>query len=450
MRTPHTIILTLATLLSAGLTNAADRVALVIGNNAYENVATLDNPLNDARAVAGQLQAGGYEVIKVEDGGVNEMSFALKKFARAAAGADVAVFFYAGHGFEVNQKNYLAPVDANLEIDPNLSGEDQELALDFALDRETIPLEDIMRELRDSVSGLKLVVLDCCRNNPFAKSRSWARTRSGDSGGLAKVSEKELPEGTMMVFSGEPGKAVPDGAGNHSPFTSALLAELDAKKNAGMMLLFTGVSQRIESDQKPWLKFDGTGASVAAFVDEPLIPGDATPGSVVDTTPAKPDTTPAPEPGGNSNMQAELEKLRAEMAQKEKDAEMAAEIAKLKQQLADMQTSNTPTTPPPAPQNSSRNFNQSQWVIACEAEDSRNSAQAAASRWSARGFPSGVLWIPDYSSLSGAKLWLVYVGPWDYNDRGSVQSTLNQVVSYYRDAYGIKIDQSGKRETIAP
>ena len=431
-------------LFSATVCFGADRVALVIGNNAYENVATLDNPLNDARALATQLQAGGYEVIKVEDGGVNEMSFALKKFARAASGADVAFFFYAGHGFEVNQKNYLAPVDANLEIDPGLSGEDVELALDFALERETIPLDAVMRELRESVGGLKLVVLDCCRNNPFAKSRSWAKSRSGSKGGLAKVSEKELPEGTMMVFSGEPGKEVPDGSGDHSPFTEALLAELETQRNAGMMLLFTGVSQRIESDQKPWLKFDGTGASVAAFVDEPLIPGNAEPGTVVTTEPAMPDV-----PAG-SDMKAELERLRVEMEQKEKDAEMAAEIAALKQKLAEMEASKTMPSTPPAPQSANRDFNRAQWVIACEAEGSRNDAQAAADRWASRGFSSGILWIPDYSSLSGAKLWLTYVGPWDYSDQSSVRSTLSRVSQYYRDAYGIKIDQSGKRETIAP
>lgn len=424
------------------LAPAAERVALVIGNGGYEHVLELENPTNDAAAVAAELEEGGYEVIRVDNGGVGDMAFALKKFARAARRADVAVFFFAGHGFEVKGKNYLVPVDAKLEIDPDLEGDDAALALEFALDRETIPLELVMRELRTAAGGLKLIVLDCCRNNPFARTRSWARSRSGNSGGLAEVAEGEIPEGTMIVFSGAPGREVPDGEGKHSPFTEALLKEIDAERNAGMMKLFTGLSRRIESDQKPWMKFDGSGQSVAAFVDEPLIPGTGLPGRGGDG-----ESSPgAPADSEETAMRAELERLRREKANAEEDAKMAAEIDALKEQLAKLASEKKMETPEPPPP--SRNMNVAQWVIACEAEETRAEAEQAASRWNARGFPSGVLWIPDYSSLSGAQLWLVYVGPWDYADRASVKSTLPQVNRYYGEAYGIKIDQSGKRETL--
>lgn len=451
-------------LLAAGIFShaglAGERVALVIGNGEYENVTVLDNPVNDAEAVTARLRVGGYEVIHVENGGVDKMALSLKKFARKAAKADVAVLFFAGHGFEVKGTNYLVPVDADLEIDPELKGEDAEIALEFALDRETIPLETVLEDLGKNSSGLKLIVLDCCRNNPFAKSRSWARKRSGSDGGLAEVSESQMPEGTMMVFSGEPGREVPDGAGDHSPFTEALLAEIDTQPHAVMTKLFSGVSQRIESDQKPWIKFDGAGQSFAAFTQHPLLPGSN------EENESGADSASPPSSQGEA-MRAELEKLRLEKeraeaqmkieelqrekekAESESSAKMAAEIAALREQLAALEAKkDQPQSPPEMP---SRNIRpSSQWVIACEAEESERLARQKANRWQSRGFSAGVLWIPDYSSLSGAKLWLTYVGPWDYSDKSAVKSTLSRVTPYFRNAYGIKIDQSGKRETIAP
>lgn len=88
------------------------------------------------------------------------------------------------------------------------------------------------------------------------------------------------------------------------------------------------------------------------------------------------------------------------------------------------------------------------WVIACEAEGSARTANAAVERWRAKGFSAGSLWIPDYSSLSGAKLWLVHVGPFEYSQKAEAQRMLGEVKKHYKDAYGIKIDNSGKRETF--
>jgi formylglycine-generating enzyme required for sulfatase activity len=118
--------------------------------------------------------------------------------------------------------------------------------------------------MRKQMTGLKIVVLDCCRNNPFAGTRSWARSRSG-GGGLAQVTEADLPEGTMLVFSGEPGQEVPDGAGDHSPFAEALLGEMKGSGQAPVLTVFTGVATKVKGRQKPWIKFDGTGRSLHAF-----------------------------------------------------------------------------------------------------------------------------------------------------------------------------------------
>jgi len=102
----------------------------------------------------------------------------------------------------------------------------------------------------------------------------------------------------------------------------------------------------------------------------------------------------------------------------------------------------TPGTPPVPAAGGTK------WVIACEAEGSARTANAAVERWRARGFSAGSLWIPDYSSLSGAKLWLVHVGPFDYSQKAEAQRMLGEVKKHYKDAYGIKIDNSGKRETF--
>tara|TARA_R110000850_G_scaffold257366_2_gene383579 strand:- start:1304 stop:1687 length:384 start_codon:yes stop_codon:yes gene_type:complete len=88
------------------------------------------------------------------------------------------------------------------------------------------------------------------------------------------------------------------------------------------------------------------------------------------------------------------------------------------------------------------------WVIACEAEGKKSDATAAAQRWKNRGFDADVLWIPDYSSLSGANLYLVYVGPFDYLEEAKVKKQVKKVRAHYKDSYAIKVDQSGKRRTL--
>ena len=294
-----TVLICFATFLPAA---EGKRVALVIGNGAYTHVPTLANPTNDSREVSKLLRTAGYEVTEITDGTVKEMGVALRSFAIAGREAEAAVFYFAGHGFEVGGKNYLAPVDAELAVDENLAGDELDAALGFALDAETVPLDGVLGEMRKQMTGLKIVVLDCCRNNPFAGTRSWARSRSG-AGGLAQVTEADLPEGTMLVFSGEPGQEVPDGTGDHSPFAEALLGEMKGSGQAPVLTVFTGVATKVKGRQKPWIKFDGTGRSLHAFSTVALM----TRGVPVAVEAAEPDAKMS---------EAEIERRAKEMAER--------------------------------------------------------------------------------------------------------------------------------------
>ncbi|MBP6601607.1 MAG: SUMF1/EgtB/PvdO family nonheme iron enzyme [Verrucomicrobiales bacterium] len=315
---------------------SADRVALVIGNGNYTHVPTLENPANDAREVSALLRADDYQVTEVIDGTVKQMGVALRTFALAGREASTAVFYYAGHGFEVAGKNYLAPVDAELVVDDSLANEALDAALGFALDDETLPLESVLGELRKQVPGLKVVVLDCCRDNPFARTRSWARSRSG-AGGLAQVTEAQLPEGTMLVFSGEPGQQVPDGTGNHSPFAEALLGEMRSSAGSPMLTVFTGVATKVKGRQKPWIKFDGTGQSLHAFSTVALMSRGVPVAVKVEETVSSAEM---------AKMKAELDAALAKLAAADGNV---AEMAKLQKELEEARSKMGEATTTPAP-----------------------------------------------------------------------------------------------------
>lgn len=228
---------------------AQERVALLIGNNAYENAVPLRNPRSDATALQKTLEAAGYNVTIVLDGGTRDMTRALGRFCEAHKGAESVVFFYAGHGIEVEGENYLLPVDSSLE-------EKADLGL------ETLPLRDVMEQLAKARIGLKIIVLDCCRDNPFgSKARSWMLSRGG--GGLAEVKQNAMAKGTVLVFSGEPGQTVPDGEGGNSPFTTALIEQLQI--GGSVLDIFAGIAEVIVGPQKPWVRFDGSTESLLAL-----------------------------------------------------------------------------------------------------------------------------------------------------------------------------------------
>ena len=187
------------------------RVALVVGNGAYQNVARLSNPPNDAAAIAEALRGAGFEAVELRrDLKASELRRALRDFTDAARSADVAIFYFAGHGIEIDGTNYLIPVDAVLERDADASDEA------IALDRVLGAVEPARK--------LRLVILDACRDNPFATIMKRSVAARGVERGLAKVEPPTL--NTLVAYAAKAGSTASDGDGANSPFTAALVRYL--------------------------------------------------------------------------------------------------------------------------------------------------------------------------------------------------------------------------------
>ena len=190
---------------------AEKRVALVIGNSAYQKVAKLFNPANDAAAVAAMLKAAGFESVESKlNVPANDLRKTLREFAAKTRDADIAVVYYAGHGIELDGTNYLIPVDATLETDGDV------------LD-ETVPLERVLFAV-EPARQLRLVILDACRDNPFAKTMKRTMASRAIGRGLAKV-EPTSPN-TMIAFAAKAGSTASDGDSKNSPFAAALIEHL--------------------------------------------------------------------------------------------------------------------------------------------------------------------------------------------------------------------------------
>src|ERR1700712_1479252 len=186
---------------------AEKRVALVLGNSAYQNVAPLTNPANDSAKMAATLKDAGFDVVDSRrDLPAAETRRALRDFADRARDADIAVVYYAGHGIEVDGSNYLIPVDAKLERDTDIYDEA------FSLDRILIAIEPAKK--------LRLVILDACRDNPFSKKMKRTVATRAVGQGLAKV-EPSSPN-VLIAYSAKAGSTAADGDGSNSPFTAAL------------------------------------------------------------------------------------------------------------------------------------------------------------------------------------------------------------------------------------
>jgi Caspase domain len=207
------LLLISAVILSASTTfsaHAAKRVALVIGNSGYENVTRLPNPANDATAITAILKEAGFVVDTRRDLKTADMRRALRDFADTSRDADVAVVYYAGHGMEVDGTNYLIPVDAALERDLDVYD-------------EAVPLERVLVTI-EPAKQLRLVMLDACRDNPFARSMKRTNGTRAVGRGLAKV-EPSSPN-TLIAFASKAGSTAADGDGKNSPFTIALVKHI--------------------------------------------------------------------------------------------------------------------------------------------------------------------------------------------------------------------------------
>ncbi|HZR76897.1 caspase family protein [Bradyrhizobium sp.] len=194
--------------LSAGPALADKRVALVIGVSKYQQVPRLTNPARDADAVAALFKQAGFDVINNQrDVGIVELRRVIREFSETARDADIAVVYYAGHGIEVDGTNYLVPADAKL-------------ASDFDIEDETISLDRVLKAL-DGTKRLRLVILDACRDNPFANTMKRSVASRAIGRGLAKV-EPTMSD-TLIAFAAKAGAVASDGDGTNSPFAAALV-----------------------------------------------------------------------------------------------------------------------------------------------------------------------------------------------------------------------------------
>jgi uncharacterized caspase-like protein len=254
--------------LSAQPALAERRVALVIGNSAYQNVAQLPNPAKDAAAVAVMFKKAGFDVVdtRLNVGNV-EIRRALREFNGIARNADIAVVYYAGHGIEVDGTNYLIPTDALL-------------ASDFDVEDETISLDRITRML-DPVKRLRLIILDACREDPFARTMKRTLASRSIGRGLAKV--EVTTTDTLVAFAAKAGMTAADGNGEHSPFTTALLDNLTTP-GLDLRIAFGRVRDEVmketNNNQEPYVYGSIGGSTVA------LVPKAPAPHPVAAATPA--------------------------------------------------------------------------------------------------------------------------------------------------------------------
>jgi hypothetical protein len=188
---------------------ADTRVALVIGNSAYKSVARLTNPTSDAQAIADALKGLGFDTTLVLDQGREALQQSLRSFGSKARGADIAAVYYAGHGMEADGQNYLIPVDATLKSDADI-------------DFELVPLDLVLRTVAGA-KHLRLVMLDACRNNPFAAEMANSGGGRAVGRGLVRV---EPANNTLVAYAAKAGTIADDGDGAHSPFATALLSNL--------------------------------------------------------------------------------------------------------------------------------------------------------------------------------------------------------------------------------
>jgi uncharacterized caspase-like protein len=243
MRYLTVLVSLICMLFTADAAKADRRVAFVVGNGTYKNVAQLPNPPIDAKAMASVLRNVGFEVVEGTNLTRDKMTEKLLDFGKKAQGADVAVFFYAGHGIAIAGTNYLLPIDADIksEMDVKLGAA---INIDLTLDQTM------------SDAKVKLVFLDACRDNPFAakikSSASSTRSVSVQTG----LAEMKSGEGTLIAFATGPGQTALDGQeGTNSPFTRALIAHITTpgiEIQQAMTEVRAQVNEETNKGQLPW------------------------------------------------------------------------------------------------------------------------------------------------------------------------------------------------------
>jgi uncharacterized caspase-like protein len=294
---------------------AEKRVALVIGNAAYVHSGPLPNPVNDANDMAGALKQVGFDVVLGLDVDKRAFDTKVREFARALEQADVALFFYAGHGLQVGGRNFLMPVDARLQ---------GERDLDF----EAMSVDFVLRQMElDREGKTNVVFLDACRDNPLARNLARSMgTRSANIGqGLAQV---QTGVGTFIAYSTQPGNVALDGQGRNSPFTAALtkgLREPGRNLTSVMIDVRKDVLTATNGKQVPWDHSALTGEFYFQLA-------------------AAPGTLPkSPQPGSDSAaVQERLRQLEAELKKKSDPQQTAkmVELAQARERLRQLEEAN--------------------------------------------------------------------------------------------------------------
>ena len=282
--------LTAATAL-AGVASTAEaaegrRVALVIGNGAYRNVPALLNPPNDASDIAAALKRLGFTVSLATNAGFDDMRRRLIALGRDAAGAEMAAVYFAGHGMEINGENWLIPVDADLKRDTDAAN-------------EAINLQSVMLQVSNTTS-LGLVILDACRNNPFAArmNRSIA-TRAATMSGLGRIE----PVGNVLVaYAARDGTTALDGDARNSPFAAALLRNIEVS-GVEVTFMFRNVRDDVmeatRNEQQPFVYGSLSRKAIYLAARPPAGAEEAAPSqlpAVVSPAPSRTPTPPAIDP----------------------------------------------------------------------------------------------------------------------------------------------------------
>jgi uncharacterized caspase-like protein len=234
---------------------AEKRVALIIGMSKYQQVPQLENPARDAQAVAALFKKANFDVVDSRhDLGIAELRRAIREFSEISRDADISVIYYAGHGIELNGKNYLIPTDAKLLS--NFDVEDEAISLDRLL------------EALEGVKRLKLVILDACRDNPFAGAMKRVVATRSVGRGLAKV--EPTTSDTLIAFAAKAGAVANDGDGLNSPFAAALVKHI-AEPGLDLRLAFGRVRDDVlkatGNRQEPFL-YGSLGGDTMALVPE--------------------------------------------------------------------------------------------------------------------------------------------------------------------------------------
>jgi carboxyl-terminal processing protease len=217
---------------------AEPRVALVIGNSAYQgDLPALPNPANDAKLMAQTLKSVGFDVVEAEDANKEQMIAALSQFRDklvAAGNTATGLFFYAGHGLQVGGENYLIPIDAKIQAEKDV-------------DLASLSANTVMKQMEFAAPAVNIIILDACRNNPLGGD---AR---GMSRGLAKI--ETAPTGSFIAYSTAPGMTAADGDGTNSPYTKAL-AETITEPGLSIADVFQEVRTKVLAstgeEQRPW------------------------------------------------------------------------------------------------------------------------------------------------------------------------------------------------------